>query len=333
MLRDVLAATDRFEILGEAGDGETTIALCQRLSPDVLTLDLSMPKSTGLDVLAALAAQRSRVRVVVVSSFSPTLVERALDVLDAGASDLVAKPKPGESFAAFGEAVAAAVAAAATGRRVAPTDLVTPRVSIPRATRGDGEASRVLAIACSTGGPRSLGQLVPALGTRIGAGGVIVQHMPVGFTAGLARRLDNSSQVTVREAATGDRLAPDTLLVAPGGSHLRISSSGAFSLDDSEPIGGIRPRADVTIEDLVRVHGSAVVLAVLTGMGNDGLAGARAVREAGGIVLAQDERDCVVYGMPRHIIEHDLADATGTLDELAVLIERAMGTPISARRR
>ena len=265
---------------------------------------------------------------MVVSSFSPTLVERALDVLDEGATDLVAKPKVGESLQAFGDQVGRAVVAAAGPRR---TEVATasqpPRVLVPRSPRRSTDDGRVLVIASSTGGPRALGELVPNLGARIGSGGIVVQHMPEGFTEPLARRLDRASELTVREAVDRDALQPDTLLVAPAGSHLRVSGS-ALSLDDGDPIGALRPRADVTISDLARTYGPRVVLVVLTGMGNDGLAGARDVRAAGGIVLAQDESDCVVYGMPRHVVEQDLADAVGTIAELPVLIERALSTPV-----
>ncbi|MCW2924204.1 MAG: response regulator receiver modulated CheB methylesterase [Thermoleophilia bacterium] len=329
LVGDALAADARIEVVGTASDGVEALARCAELRPDVLTLDLSMPNTNGLDVLARLAARGDRVRVVVVSSFSPTLIERALDVLDAGATDLVAKPRSGESFAAFGLRVVETVVAAST-RRAAPTAMPN-RVAVPRATRASAGADRVLVIASSTGGPRALGDLVPRLRPDSARGTIIVQHMPAGFTAALARRLDATSPLGVREAAPGDRLSSTQALVAPAGRHLRFDGDVA-RLDDGEPIGGVRPRADVTVRDLVGRHGAAVVLVVLTGMGSDGLDGARAVREAGGIVLAQDEADCVVYGMPRQVVEADLADATGTLPELPELIERALGTPIPRRR-
>jgi len=328
MISDALSSKSSIEVIGAAADGDEALALCAQLEPDVLTLDLSMPNTNGLDVLARLREQRSRVRVVVVSSFSPTLVERALDVLAAGATDLVAKPRPGESFELFGERVAQAAVAAAQTRSQSVSAPIA-RMSVPRPTRHAAEEHRVLVIACSTGGPLALGTLVPAL-TSVGAGGVIVQHMPVGFTAPLARRLDATGSLQVREASAGDKLAPGVVLVAPAGRHLRFYG-GRTRLEDTDPIGGVRPRADLTISDLAAQHGAGVVLVVLTGMGSDGLEGAKAVRAAGGIVLAQDEADCVVYGMPRHVVEQDLADATGTINEMPVLIERALGTPVRAR--
>jgi two-component system chemotaxis response regulator CheB len=330
LVSDALRRVGGIDVVAEAADGAAALAACRTERPDVLTLDLSMPNTNGLEVLAQLQASRSPVRVVVVSSFSASLVERALDVLDAGATDLVAKPKIGDSVEAFGDAVIRAVRTAAGVRAVgAASEQPSPRVAVPRGRIRGGDARRVLVIASSTGGPKALGELVPMLGPAIGAGGVIVQHMPPGFTAALARRIDAASELSVREAVTGDVLAPDTMLVAPAGLHLRVEgSSGTMRLEAGSPIGGVMPRADVTIEDLARTYGARVVLVVLTGMGNDGLAGAQAVHASGGIVLAQDEADCVVYGMPRHVIEHDLADATGTIEELPVLIERALGTPL-----
>lgn len=328
MVGDALRRTPGIEVVGEAADGDEALARCDELKPDVMTLDLSMPGSTGLDVLARLREQRSPIRVVVVSSFSPTLVERALDVLDEGATDLVAKPKVGESLQAFGDQVGRTVLAAAAPRRAVAVSTAAPRLHVPRASRRASNDGRILVIASSTGGPRALGELVPALGAQVGAGGVIVQHMPEGFTAPLAARLDRASSLTVREAVAGDTIAPDHLLVAPAGTHLRVHGM-RLSLDGSDPIGALRPRADLTISDLAREHGARVVLVVLTGMGNDGLAGAKDVHAAGGIVLTQDESDCVVYGMPRHVVEHDLAHATGTIAELPVLIERALGTPVA----
>lgn len=333
LISDALGAAADIEVVATAADGADAVAACARLDPDVLTLDLSMPGMDGLEVLAALRATRSRVRVVVVSSFSPTLVERALDVLDAGATDLVAKPKLGDTFDGFGAAVVAAVQAAADGVRASATSVTLPPVAIPRSMRAAESTGRILVIAASTGGPRALGEVVPRLPAQIGAGSVVVQHMPPGFTQALAGRLDRASRCAVREAVDADRLDPATLLIAPGGRHLRFDAAGVARLTDDDPIGGVRPRADLTIEDLVGIHGAGTVLVVLTGMGNDGLVGARAVREAGGIVLVQDEADCVVYGMPRHVVEADLADAIGTLDALPLLIERALGTPITPRPR
>ena len=174
-----------------------------------------------------------------------------------------------------------------------------------------------MVIASSTGGPRALGELLPALPAPLGAGGLLVQHMPPGFTASLAARLDGASALTVREACTGDVLDPAALLVAPGGSHLRLADDRRLRLSDDAPEGGLRPRADFTIHDAARAFGRRVLLVVLTGMGKDGLDGAAAVKRAGGRILAEAESTCTVYGMPRAVVEAGLADRVLPLDALA----------------
>ncbi len=181
---------------------------------------------------------------------------------------------------------------------------------------------KLVLIACSTGGPKALGELMPALPGRLGSGTLIVQHMPPGFTASLATRLDGSSKLTVREAAGGEVLDPSVALIAPGGSHLRLGDDRRTLLNDDAPEGGLKPRADHTIEDAARLYGNRLLLVVLTGMGRDGLRGAKAVKAAGGTVLVESENTCTVYGMPRAIAEAGLADAVLELGELPAAIAR-----------
>jgi two-component system chemotaxis response regulator CheB len=171
-------------------------------------------------------------------------------------------------------------------------------------------------VASSTGGPRALGELIPRLPCPCGAGVLIVQHMPPGFTAPLAARLDAASSLTVREARDGDRIEPGVALLAPGGWHLRVDRE-RVRLTQEAPVGGLRPRADITIEDAARDWRDRLALVVLTGMGNDGLKGARALKAAGGLVLSEAEETCVVYGMPRSVEEAGLSDVVQPLPALA----------------
>ncbi len=176
--------------------------------------------------------------------------------------------------------------------------------------------ARAVVIACSTGGPRALSAVLPALPARLGAGTIIIQHMPPGFTGSLAARLHRASRLEVREAADGDQVRPGAALLAPGGRHLRVQDGGRVRLSDEEPVGALRPRADLTIADAAAQFGPELVLVVLTGMGRDGLAGARRVRAAGGTVLVQDRPSCAVYGMPRAVAEAGLANAVLPLAEM-----------------
>jgi two-component system chemotaxis response regulator CheB len=312
-----------FDVVGEAGDGDEALALYRELRPDAMTLDLAMPGMDGIGVLRALRGERSSLPVVVVSAFSPAHGARAVDALAEGAFDLVAKPvfgEPLEQFAAaLREKVTAAAASAAPRSRVPLT--AAPAVSRLRARRTSAAGfEKVLLIATSTGGPRALARLIPALPSPLGAGGMIIQHMPAGFTASLAERLDRSSKLTVVEATGGEALRPDTLLLAAGGSHLRLGDDGVARLTDEAAIGGLRPRADLTIADAAKLYGERLLLVVMTGMGKDGLQGAREVRARGGRILAEAESSCTVYGMPRAIVEAQLADVVVPLSELAEAI-------------
>jgi two-component system chemotaxis response regulator CheB len=184
---------------------------------------------------------------------------------------------------------------------------------------------RTVVIACSTGGPRALAAVVPALPAPLGAGTLIIQHMPPGFTGSLAARLDRESRLTVREAAGGEALRPGVALLAPGGAHLRLDGGRVVHLSDDPPIGALRPRADLTIADAAELFGPDMLLVVLTGMGKDGLDGARAVRAKGGRILVEAEETCTVYGMPRAIAEAGLADAVLPLEQLPAAIAEEAG--------
>lgn len=317
------------QVVGSAADGDQALALCERERPDAMTLDLAMPGLDGLGVLRALRAQRGpSLPVVVVSAFSPSQGARAVDALAEGAFDLVCKPAVGEGLDDFAKTLVSKIRLAADSRgatqapsngfrrAAAPALSNSFRSSAPRRARSAG-VGRAVVIATSTGGPRALAALVPKLPSPLGCGTMIVQHMPPGFTGSLAARLDRSSALRVCEAQGGESLDPGTALLAPGGKHLRLGRDGRATLSDEPEIGGLRPRADLTIEDAARVWGERLLLVVLTGMGSDGLIGAAEVRKRGGRILAEAQESCTVYGMPRAIVEANLADDVMVLDKLA----------------
>jgi len=348
LMRRVLAhaLTDAgFDVVGQAGDGDEALALCRRLRPDAMTLDLAMPGRDGIGVLRELRrAGAPAIPVIVVSAFSPAHGARAVDALSEGAFDLVAKPGAGDALSTFVAELADKVRAAAGSvrRRIArpaaasasapALHAAAPAAAAPapparRAPAAAAAGAKPLVfIASSTGGPAALARLVPQLPDRLGAGTVIVQHMPAGFTTSLAARLDRASGLHVVEAAVGETLAPDKAVLGPGGLHLRLDAERRVVLSDAEPIGGLRPRADLGIADAAKLFGRRLLLVVLTGMGNDGVRGAEAVRAHGGRVLVQEESTCIVYGMPRAVAEAGLADGVHGLDDLPAAIVREVGT-------
>jgi two-component system chemotaxis response regulator CheB len=326
------------EVVGSAGDGDEALALCDRERPDAMTLDLTMPGLDGLGVLRALRARSdSNIPVVVVSAFSAVHGARAVDALAEGAFDLVSKPTATESLEAFIENLGAKVKLAAASRRTrrpahngstfTPSRPVGPAHDVARfAPRGPtARSAKLVLIATSTGGPRALASLVPKLPAPLGAGTLIVQHMPAGFTGSLAARLDASSALNVCEATGGETIDARTALLAPGGRHLRLAGDGRPVLTDEPAVGGLRPRADLLIEDAARVYGDRIVLVVLTGMGSDGLSGAHEVHRRGGRILVESEETCTVFGMPRAIADAGLADDVLDLGSLAEAIANEAG--------
>ncbi len=224
------------------------------------------------------------------------------------------RPRPGTKAAPVSKPVV--VTKPAPGApAIAPAGAGVARTVTRR--RSPSGVRKVVLIATSTGGPRALAELMPKLPSPLGMGTLIVQHMPPGFTASLAARLDQSSRLQVREAKGGEALDPRVALIAPGGRHLRINSNGITTLSDEPEIGGLRPRADLMIEDAADRFADRTVLVVLTGMGNDGLKGAHAIRRRGGRILSQTRETCTVYGMPRAVAEAHLSDEVLSLDELA----------------
>jgi len=307
------------KVVGSARDGDEALALCERERPDAMTLDLAMPGMGGIEVLRALRTRGKQFPVVVVSAFSPAQGARAVDALAEGAFDLVPKPTGNDDVDAFGQTLLAKVMLAVQQRNGHNARAVIERVA-PRPLRKRTGLSKALLIATSTGGPRALAALLPKLPAPLGVGTLIVQHMPPGFTASLAARLDRSSELNVIEAAGGEKLDPRRALLAPGGWHLRLSDDGRTRLSDEPALGGLRPRADLLIEDAARVYGDRLVLVVLTGMGQDGLRGAHEVRKRGGRILAESQETCTVYGMPRAIVEAKLADDVLPLERMAAMI-------------
>ena len=334
LMRRVLAdlLTDGgMEVVAQVSDGADLVAGVQRYKPDVVTLDVEMPRKDGLSALADLMKVQPT-PVIMCSTLTGQGARESVKALQLGAVDVVQKPALRLTPSAWGptrdelvakvrEAAMAKVRAirpapsrpADPGRPVS-TGGGQPPVGAELAARARGGNGPLVIIATSTGGPRALHEVVPRLPGQLGVGVLIVQHMPVGFTKTLAERLDSESALTVREARNVDKITPDVALLAPAGSHLEVASIGNTRLSDAAPIGNLKPRADVTISSAAKVYGNRVLLIVLTGMGNDGEVGARDLKKAGGRILTEDERTCVIYGMPRAVKEAGLSDGAVPLE-------------------
>ena len=330
VIADAIASQPDMEVAGVAHNGLDALLKVEQLQPDVVTLDVEMPDMDGLTALRHLMARYPR-PVVMLSSQTQHGAITTLRALSIGAVDFVAKPSGAISldFSRVREELLQKIRAAALARvraQVASTRRTPEATRVPRA-KYPGAFEHLVVIGCSTGGPRALAALVPELPAEAPTAYLIVQHMPAGFTRSLAERLDASGPIAVREAVAGDRLEGGTALVAPGDYHLRLSPSGAVELDQAARVHGVRPSVDVALESVSERFGSKTVAVILTGMGQDGAAGAAVVRQAGGYVLAEDESTCVVWGMPRAVFERGLAHRVAPLDGIA----EAIASIVSAR--
>jgi two-component system chemotaxis response regulator CheB len=322
-----LSTTGTFEVVGQAKDGKDGLAQIIKLQPDVVTMDFNMPGMNGAETVRELMRQRPT-PVVMFSAHTKQGAKETFDALAAGAVDFVTKPAGEVSIdlsKIADDLIAKLTAAAASKPRaavaVAPSrpsgSISTQKTPLPLG------APRLCVIAVSTGGPAALSEVIPALPGELKLAVVVVQHMPAGFTAALAERLDASSKVSVREAQTGDRPFPGTVLIAPGDKHLEFDERGFCTLTDGPMVNGCRPAADVTMMSAAKVYERRSLGVVMTGMGKDGAAGALAIKRVGGKTLAQDQATSVIYGMPKAAIDMGGIDEVSPLGDIAAWLRYA----------
>jgi two-component system chemotaxis response regulator CheB len=350
----LLSGIPTLEIVGSASNGEEGLRLARELRPDVITLDVEMAVLDGLAMLKRLMIE-TPTRVVMLSSRTTANARLTLDALENGAIDFVPKPSGPLSLdiALVGNELVRKIEAAAAMTepaflrhcQIAVNNLTRAkpaRMAAPATTRppdggsGPGRCDpqatgpgtrrrntprvagrRLVVVASSTGGPNALNVLVRGLPATLEAAVAIVQHMPAGFTASLAARLDLAGTLRCAEATSQDILVGGEILVAPGDRHLISSSSGHIRLVRLLPVNGVRPAADVTLQSVAPIWRERLLCVVLTGMGVDARDGARAVRLYGGRVIAQDAATATIYGMPGAVTAAGLADEVLPLDQIA----------------
>jgi len=304
LVTELIEGSEEFRVLGTARHGLDALLKVQTLQPDIVTLDIEMPELDGLGALERIMREFPR-PVVMLTAASGAGDEMALRALERGAVEFVRKPSGPISLdlVTIRDELLSALRAAAQVNLAGVHGSALASSHEAASTHATGVPARfVIVIAASTGGPRALAELVPALPAQLDASVLIVQHMPPGFTKTLAERLDSLSALRVREAAQGESIEPGHVYIAPGGKHMRVQRAGrarVIVLDDSPPVWGVRPSADPLFRSVAESAGASAIGVVLTGMGRDGAAGLRAIRDAGGSGIAQDRQSSIIFGMPQ----------------------------------
>ncbi|HJQ54141.1 MAG TPA: chemotaxis-specific protein-glutamate methyltransferase CheB [Gemmatimonadaceae bacterium] len=327
LIAELVESTGAFSVIGTANDGVEALQKVRALKPDIVTLDIEMPRLNGLQALEQIMAEMPRPVVMLSAAGSDLGNEMTLRALERGALEFVRKPSGPVSIdlSSVRQQLLSALDAAKAMNMggVRPSAPSAGESAEERATKSPDSATRVVVIASSTGGPRALAEIIPNLPESLGAAVVIVQHMPREFTRLLADRLGTMSDLWVGEAMDGKTLRENRVYVAPGGYHVTVSGevgNASIRLDTSPPMWGVRPAADPLFFSAAEIFGPAAIGVVLTGMGRDGAEGLRRIREAGGTAIVQDRESSIIYGMPQAALAAAGADRIASLAEIAPLI-------------
>jgi two-component system chemotaxis response regulator CheB len=346
VLESIFNADEQLVVIGHAKDGREAIALAESLKPDVITMDLNMPHLDGLQATAQIMTTNPR-PIVVVSSESKEGASSTLRALELGAIDFVTKPSSGIDLDMQSVKddllrkvrIAAKVRVVRTASRLAAAlqapmnggAALKPQPTVTRpATIAALPADMrfpVVVLAASTGGPATVMRLAPGFTKDFPAAVILVQHMPPAFTTQYALQLAEFTGIRVKEAEANESVQPGTFYICPGGQHLRVSPTGRMQLDGATGrIDGYLPNIDATMDSVAAFAGAMSIGVVLTGMGSDGARGAKAIKNAGGYVLAQDEATSVIFGMPAEAIKAGAVDQVLGIDDIYSSIEnRVLG--------
>jgi two-component system chemotaxis response regulator CheB len=353
VLEQIFNADDQLQVVGHAKDGREAVAMAESLKPDVITMDINMPHMDGLQATAQIMTTNPK-PIVIVSSESREGAAGSLKSLELGAIEFVGKPSSGIDLDMQNVKeellrkvrMAAKVRVVRTASRLALTVQGTNRGAAPAKPSPPARTAPVIpadqrfpvvVMGASTGGPATVMRLAPGFTRDFPAAVFLVQHMPASFTTQYAAQLAEFTSIRVKEAEASEAVQPGTLYICPGAQHLRVTPTGRIELDAaSGRINGYLPNIDVTMETVAAYAGPMSIGVVLTGMGADGANGAKAIKSAGGMVLAQDEATCVIFGMPAEAIKLAAVDQVLGIDDIYAAIEKRVisickATPVGVK--
>jgi len=331
IVRDILSRDPEFQIIGEASNGEDAVNKILQLKPDLVILDLEMPKKNGIEVIREVMP-KVPTRILVFSSHTTEGAEITTTALTSGAVDFIFKPAWTEITKSLDDFAESFIEKAkVVARSKVPTvghtmfQSVSDRASTKSAPSFSGVSHRgIVAIASSTGGPKALSSVIPRLPSNFPVPVVIVQHMPPGFTKSLAMRLDRMSKLTVKEGEDGEEVRKGFVYIAPGGKHM-VVQGGKIVLLDGPKVKGVKPSADVLFDSVGREYKSKSLGVVLTGIGDDGADGAKVIKRFGGKIIAESEDTAIIFGMPKAVIKLGLADRVEPINRIPDAIVEEVG--------
>ena len=328
---DALRLCNDIEVVGIARNGQEALTLVHNLKPDVVTLDVEMPELDGLQALGYIMSEIPT-PCVMLSAYTEEGSEQALKALEYGAVDFIKKPggEISRDISSIENEIVEKVKLAATVP-IAKLDLFLVKKAKDEAevTKKPTPSNLVFVIGSSTGGIRALAKILPKLKADFSASILIVQHMPEGFTRGLSERLNWQANIAVVEADNDMEIKPGRAILAKAGFHMKVieKPGGAKIILTKDPhVCGVRPSVDVTMESAAKVFGKDVIGIILTGMGCDGTEGAKKAKENGGLILAEDESTAIIYGMPKSVVDNELADKILPLDKIVYEMERIVAS-------
>lgn len=322
IVRRMLAGVPEIELVGAARSGQEALELFSQLDPDVICTDYHMPGMDGIELTSAIMGAKPKPILIVSASVQPDQTENIFRMLEAGAVDILAKPEGGMSMdygsmgRDFVEKIKVLSGVKVMRRRALSQQVKVPPALLPQ-TAAFSEASSIVAIGSSTGGPQALERILRSLPKDFPLPIVCVQHITDGFISGLVGWLASTCKIGVTIARDGEEAKPGVAYFAPDDAHLEVNPHGRFELSPAPPVGGHRPSIDHTFSNVAKNYGASAVGVLLTGMGRDGAEGLLDIRRSGGFTIAQDEASSIVFGMPKRAVEIGAALAVLPLESIA----------------
>ena len=335
IVSDILSEMAEVQVVGTANNGKIAISQIKSLKPDLLILDVEMPEANGLEVLQYIQDNSLKVGAIMLSNFTQEGSEKTIQSLELGAFDFIPKPETDsmdQSRDQISQCLKQNVKAFYRQFEIksilkGPSTSAKPETTTPSAAFPDrsGDSSQVIAIGISTGGPNALQKVLPKLPADIGVPILIVQHMPAMFTKSLADKLDRICGLKIVEAVDEQIIEPNVVMIAQGGKQMKVAVatdgiSNRIVITDDPPENNCKPSVDYLFRSVSQIYGARATGVIMTGMGNDGILGMKLMKRNGAVTIAQDEKSCTVYGMPREVINSGIVDIVAPLDEIATSI-------------